>query len=130
MISTNFKIVLLILITTLINSCKSEYKIDFSEVYGKWTETEKSTGYTAKQIQNLTFEKDGKYQNVVINASSDSIVSSFNGTYELDTENNIIKFTNDGYVLKDMTLKKLTESEMIVEITEEFEGYALLYFSK
>jgi hypothetical protein len=127
--STNFKILLLILIPVLLNSCQSEYRIEFPELYGKWTETNESVGYTADQIHNLTLKKDGKYHNLV-STSSDSILSSFSGTYELDKENNMIKITNDGYALKDMTLKKLTESEMIIEITEEFEGSALLYFSK
>ncbi len=125
----NFKIALLILIPISLSSCQSNYRIEFSELYAKWTETEESVGYTSDQIHTLTITKDGKYHNK-ISTPADSTLSSFNGTYKLDKEKYLIKITNDGYALKDMTLKKLTESEMIVEITEEFEGSALLYFSK
>ncbi|WP_062061515.1 hypothetical protein [Aquimarina longa] len=126
---TNFKIILLILIPIVLNACQSDYRIEFPELYAKWIETEESVGYTSDQIHTLTITKDGKYHNK-ISTAADSALSFFNGTYKLDKEKYLIKITNDGYALKDMTLKKLTESEMIVEITEEFEGSTLLYFSK
>ncbi len=117
----------LLIFAVVFTSCSNE--INLNQLTGTWIESESSDLYESDQIHELSFLENGTYQNRVYDLK-DSLVDKFDGTYEIDKETNTIKMTNVGYVLKDMSLTKLTETDLTAEITEYMEGTAELNFKK
>lgn len=101
-------------------------KIELKNVYGTWVKINDKDVDTPEAKEEVSFTNDGKYK--VTHYNKDSVDMSFEGTFKLDAETRQIKITNEGYRLKDMTVIKLTETQMSAEVSEEYEGsYTLNY---
>lgn len=105
------------LLTALIVFLSCNNKIDLNHLQGKWIETKSSEKSNPETIKEISFSANGTYQFREYNLK-DSLKTSFVGTFDLEHNMNTIHFTNTGLKLKDMSLKKLTKSEMTVEIFE------------
>jgi uncharacterized protein (TIGR03066 family) len=103
-------------------------KIELKKIYGTWIKINDSEVDNLGQNEEVTITENGKYK--VTTSNKDSIINSFEGTFELDTAKKVINMTNDGYTLKDMTVIKLTDTEMSSEVSEEGEGNYILNYRK
>ena len=109
-------------------SARTGAKIDMNDVYGTWVKISDEDVDKPGQREEVSFAKDGKYKVTIF--SRDSIINSFEGTFELTVAANKINMTNESLTLKDMTVTKLSQIEMVAEVTEEDEGSVLLNYRK
>jgi len=122
----NFTIIAL---TTILLSCENQPNIELDELYGVWTENSESIGFDPERTRTLTFEPNGNFKSE-IRLLNDSVLTSISGTFEIDTIQMLLSFTNEGWVLKDMKLHELTGTSMTAEISEELEGSGTVKYSK
>ncbi|WP_108868699.1 hypothetical protein [Aquimarina aquimarini] len=108
-------------------SCSNEISLNY--LTGTWVENESSDLYDSSNIHEIIFSEDGTYQNRILDLKG-NVINKFDGTFEIDKEKKIIKITNSGYVIKDMSLTQLTESNLTAKIIEDFEGTTELSFHK
>uniref|UniRef100_UPI001957EEA8 lipocalin family protein n=1 Tax=Confluentibacter citreus TaxID=2007307 RepID=UPI001957EEA8 len=120
------KRIYLLTIAIVFASCSN--KINLNQLTGTWIETESSDMYESNRIREISFFENGTYQHRTYNLN-DSLLSKFDGTFELNKETNTIKITNSGYKLKDMNLNKLTESELKAVIIEHMDGIEDIEFT-
>ncbi|UTW67966.1 lipocalin family protein [bacterium SCSIO 12643] len=123
------KNIILLSLLLILYSCQDQPVIKHSELYGTWIEHSESDGFSPDKIKTITFQLDGTFYSE-IKSINDSIIHSIEGTFEIDTNNMVIKFTNEGWVLKDMEVIELTETALKTKVTEEFEGSSILQYSR
>lgn len=110
-----------VFLAVTLNSCES--KIEMENLYGKWKMSNDSRVTNLDETRYVTFKKDGKYK--VEDFIKDSIVNSFEGTFEIDEEKKSIATTNSGWVIEDMTVTKLTSTDLYATVTDDEEIFVV-----
>ena len=125
--NTNYLFIALAILSLWACNSNNE-KIELKKFYGTWIKINDREVDNPGQNEEVTFTENGKYKAVVTN--KDTILNSFEGTFEIDTTTYGINMTNEGWTLKDMTLLKLTDNEMSTEVSEEDEGNYILNYRR